>query len=340
MSLRAAIEARCNALWYAEAPPPATLRPLAALYGRIADRRAVRQRAAVEALPLPVVVVGNITAGGAGKTPLCIELVERARARGLRPGVVSRGYGRAGAAPALVRADSDPGAVGDEPLLIARRTGAPVCVARDRRQAVQQLAERGDVDFVIADDGLQHYRMPRVAELCVVDGRRGLGNGWRLPAGPLREPEARLAACDLVAVNGSGERGEALRAAHNGARFDLVLDEALAMADDRHVPLSAFNGQRVHATAGIGDPERFFTALREAGLDVVTHPLADHEAVPDAVLAAAGDSPLLMTEKDAVKLPPERVAGRTCFAVAARLQWAGDGAARIDGLLTRIALRA
>lgn len=340
MSLRAAIEARANALWYDEGPPPAALRALSSLYGRIADRRAAGQRAAAQPLPLPVLVVGNITAGGAGKTPLCIELVERARARGLRPGVVSRGYGRAGGDPVFVSADSDPAAVGDEPLLIARRTGAPVCVARDRCRAVQQLAARGDVDFVISDDGLQHYRMPRVAEICVVDGRRGLGNGWRLPAGPLREPEARLAACDLVAINGAGARGEALRAAHNGARFELVLDEARALSDNRSVALSAFAGRRVHAAAGIGDPERFFAALRAAGLELVPHHLADHERVPDAVLAAAGDAPLLMTEKDAVKLPAERVAGRACFAVAARLQWASDGAARIDGLLTRITLRA
>lgn len=340
MSLRATIEARANALWYGESPPPLALRPLSALYGRIADRRAVRQREAAQALPLPVIVVGNITAGGAGKTPLCIELVERARARGLRPGIISRGYGRAGAAPVFVRADSDPGAVGDEPLLIARRTGAPVCVARDRRRAVEQLAERGEVDLVIADDGLQHYRMPRAAELCVVDGRRGLGNGWRLPAGPLREPEARLAACDLVAVNGAGGRGEGLRAAHNGARFDLILDEARALSGGQCVPLSAFAGQRVHAVAGIGDPERFFAALRAAGIEVVAHPLGDHEVVPDAVFAAAADAPLLMTEKDAVKLSPERAGGRACYVVAARLQWAGDGAARIDGLLTRIALGA
>lgn len=338
MSLRAAIEARCNRLWYADDPPPRALRPLAALYARIADRRAVRERTRAGASPLPVIVVGNITAGGAGKTPLCIELVERARANGLRAGVVSRGYGRAGAAPRMVATDSPAQEVGDEPLLIARRTGAPVCVARERRRAVQALAARGDVDLVIADDGLQHYRMPRVAEICVLDGRRGLGNGCRIPAGPLREPEARLAGCDLVAINGDGPRGEALRAAHNGARFDLLLDEALALTDGARTPLAAFAGQQVHAAAGIGDPERFFAALRAAGLEVIAHPLADHETVPDAVLAAAGDAPLLMTEKDAVKLPPERFADHSCFAVAARLQWAGDGAARIDGLLTRVAL--
>lgn len=335
--MRAAIEARCNALWYADAPPPRTLRPLATLYARIADSRAARQRSEAAALPLPVLVVGNITTGGAGKTPLCIDLVERAQAIGLRVGVVSRGYGRASDAPRLLDHASTADEVGDEPLLIARRTQVPVCVARDRRAAVLRLAEEGTLDLVIADDGLQHYRMPRSAEICVIDGRRGLGNGWRLPAGPLREPAERLDHCDLVVANGDGARGETLRAAHDGLRFRLAVDSAVALDGSAPLPLESLRGQRVHAVAGIADPERFFATLRAAGLEVVGHSPGDHQRVPDALFAAAGDAPLLMTEKDAVKLAPHRRATPRAYVVAARLQWEGEGAAAIDALLTRIA---
>lgn len=334
MTWRARLEGALNARWYSDATPPVWLRPLARVYGAIADRRAQRHRAHTQSLPLPVVVVGNLTNGGAGKTPVTIALVEAARRNGWRVGVVSRGYGASVMAPILIAEDTPAKVVGDEPLLIARRTGAPVCVSRDRSSAVRHLAEAHALDLVIADDGLQHYRMPRAAEICVVDGMRGLGNGWRLPAGPLREPEARLAHCDLVAVNGPGVAGEALAATWDALRFDLSLDVAVRLHDGEQTPLSAFQGQTVHAVAGIANPARFFDGLRGQGLVVVEHPLGDHEAVPANLLALAEHTPLLMTEKDAVKLSAP--VGSHGHVVPVTLHWQGNGAERVDALLRRI----
>ncbi|WP_420426833.1 tetraacyldisaccharide 4'-kinase [Algiphilus sp.] len=338
MTLRARIEGALNARWYSEQPPPLWLRPLSRLYGRVADQRAQRHRAEAASLPLPVIVVGNLTSGGAGKTPVTIALVEAAQAMGLRVGVVSRGYGARVRAPLQVDSTTSARTVGDEPILIARRTGAPVCVSRDRSQAVRTLAAVHDLDVVIADDGLQHYRMPRTAEICVVDGSRGLGNGWRLPAGPLREPEARLAHCDLVVVNGGGAAGEALARTWDALHCELSLDQAVHLRDGHARPLTDFRGGRVFATAGIAHPARFFDALRGLGLDIEDHPLGDHEAVPEAILALAEQAPLLMTEKDAVKLAPP---GRAqCYAVPVTLRWRDAGAARLDTLIRRVAERA
>ncbi|MHA7834673.1 MAG: tetraacyldisaccharide 4'-kinase, partial [Algiphilus sp.] len=174
MTLRARLEGALNARWYSDQPPAHWLRPLSRLYGRIADQRARRDRAEAAPLPVPVIVVGNLTSGGAGKTPVTIALVEAAQAKGLRVGVVSRGYGAAVKTPLQVDSTTSARTVGDEPLLIARRTGAPVCVSRERSHAVRSLTADYDLDVVIADDGLQHYRMPRSAEICVVDGSRGL----------------------------------------------------------------------------------------------------------------------------------------------------------------------
>jgi len=334
VTLRAKLEGALNARWYSDDRPSPWLRPLARLYGAVADRRGRQHRAQAHDLPIPVVVVGNLTSGGAGKTPVTIALVEAARRQGWRVGVVSRGYGVSVRAPVLITADTPAQAVGDEPLLIARRTGAPVCVSRDRSRAVRQLAEAHALDLVVADDGLQHYRMPRAAELCVVDGARGLGNGWRVPAGPLREPEARLAHCDLVAVNGPGAAGEALAATWDALRFDLSLGAAVRLHDGQSVELSAFKGQPVHAVAGIANPARFFDALRGHGLEVIEHPLGDHEAVPSSLLALAEQAPLLMTEKDAVKLSAP--VGSHGHVVPVTLQWQGNGGERVDALLRRV----
>lgn len=334
MTWRARLEGALNARWYSEDVPPLWLRPLARIYGAVADRRGQRHRAHAQSLPVPVVVVGNLTSGGAGKTPVTIALVEAARRHGWRVGVVSRGYGAKVTVPVLIAEDTPAQAVGDEPLLIAQRTGAPVCVSPDRNSAVRHLAEAHALDLVIADDGLQHYRMPRAAEICVVDGMRGLGNGWRLPAGPLREPEARLAHCDLVAVNGPGAAGEALAATWDALRFDLSLDVAVRLDDGQQMPLSTFRGQTVHAVAGIANPARFFDALRGQGLLVVEHPLGDHEPVPGELLALAEHTPLLMTEKDAVKLSAP--CGTHCHVVPVTLRWQGNGAERVDAVLRRI----
>lgn len=287
--------------WYSAESPPLVLRPLAALYGRVADRIGASKRAQAVRLPVPVVVVGNISVGGTGKTPVTLWLVEQARALGFRPGVISRGYGgRAAAYPLRVTASTDPAECGDEPALIARRSSVPVAVAPDRVAAARLLIEQDRVDLLIADDGLQHYRLARDLEFCVIDGARGLGNGARLPAGPLREPAARLAGVDAVIVNGPLH---AALPAHGRPQLTMQLgiDRAQALDSGELRPLSAFSGQTVHAVAGIGHPQRFFDAQTAAGLVVIPQPFPDHHRFVAADLAFGDAAPVLMTEKDAVK---------------------------------------
>jgi len=245
--------------------------------------------------PCPVIVVGNLTVGGSGKTPLVLWLAQWLRGQGWRPGIVSRGYG--GCArhwPQQVRPDSDPRVVGDEAVLLARQGGCPVCVGPDRGAAVEALLTYTDCDIVIADDGLQHYALARDIEIVVIDGQGGFGNGLMLPAGPLREPVSRLRSVDLVVSNGERRSGaHAMRMRPTGA---------VALNDERQVhPLEDWRGRRVRAIAGIGRPERFFDMLRRQGLLVEAVAFPDHHEFSVADLAFDDDLPLLMTEKDAVK---------------------------------------
>jgi tetraacyldisaccharide 4'-kinase len=288
--------------WYADAPVPLAARALAGLYGAAAGlrrdlyRRGVLRRQRVAA---PVVVVGNLVAGGSGKTPLTIALVERLRAAGWTPGVASRGYGRADAGtPRWVEAGTDPALGGDEPVLVATRTGARVRVDRDRVAAARALLAEG-CDIVVCDDGLQHYRLERDLEIEVIDGRRRYGNGRLLPAGPLREPPARGEGCDFRVLN----VGEATDLAAGFGEWPMWFEAGPArpMRGGRPKPLSAFAGQRVHAVAGIGDPERFFAMLRGHGIAVVPHAFGDHHAYTAEDLRFGSDLPVLLTEKDAVK---------------------------------------
>ena len=285
-------------VWYSGGRGSGLLLPLTWVYrSAIAVRRWLYRHgiAPVVELSVPVVVVGNLTVGGTGKTPLVLYLARALTMAGRRPGIVSRGYGgKAGRWPQRVSADSDPAAVGDEPVLLARRSGCPVAVDPDRVAAARLLLEEG-VDVILADDGLQHYRLGRGAELAIVDGQRGLGNGRCLPAGPLREPPARLDEVTAVVVHGPGwERPGALR-------MDLAAGDAHSIASEERRPLSAFAGRPVHAIAGIGHPERFFRTLAEAGLEVIPHPMADHAPLGPGDLAFDDGLPVLMTEKDAVK---------------------------------------
>jgi tetraacyldisaccharide 4'-kinase len=323
--------------WYdAERPPPVCLRPLAAAFSSIAAARRARQRAAAEALPVPVIVVGNISVGGTGKTPFVTWLVRELLDLGWKPGIVSRGYGgHAPRYPWPVTADSKAAEVGDEPLLLARRCAVPVVVAPDRRAAALQLLACGTVDVVVADDGLQHYRLPRDLEFCVVDGRRGLGNGALLPAGPLREPPARLTTVDCVVVNGAGWRPEP---GVPGVCMHLHLGEAVSLqAPARRQPLSALAGRRVHAFAGIGRPQRFFDALEEQGLRVQPHERPDHHRYTAADFAGLDPAPLLMTEKDAVKCAGLVPADSWMVPVDAVLT--AEDAARVRELLARLRRR-
>jgi tetraacyldisaccharide 4'-kinase len=282
--------------WYSGARPWPGLRALEWLYAAAVRRRVGRfndGREPVEELAVPVVVVGNITVGGTGKTPLTIALVRALCERGWRPGVVSRGYGGENDKPQLLDASSDPARVGDEPCLI-HRTGVPVAVGRDRPAAARLLIADG-CDLVLADDGLQHYRLARDIEICVIDGVRRFGNGHLLPAGPLREPLERLSRVDFRVCNG-GEPGV------GEVPMRLSGDAAVGLRDPSlRCALDAFAGRAVHAVAAIGHPQRFFASLRAHGIDPLEHPFADHHPfVPDDL--AFGDGlPVLMTDKDAVK---------------------------------------
>lgn len=259
-----------------------------------------RRRAKTLRLPVPVVVVGNITVGGAGKTPLTLWLAAALREHGLRPGIVSRGYGGDTAVPRPVKPDSRPAEVGDEPILLARRSGVPVWVGRDRAATGQALlAAQPEVNILLCDDGLQHYRLGRDVDLAVFDGR-GAGNGWRLPLGPLREPLARLATVDAVICNGAPDE----RLPQAVPRFAMrLLPAAFWRLDDTSQRCTATDlaGKKLHAMAGIGDPGRFFRTLEGLGLCFESHPFPDHHAYVAADLAFARDGILLMTEKDAVK---------------------------------------
>ncbi len=288
--------------WYGDAPVPLHARALSGLFALGARvRRDLYRRGLLRAqrVPRPVIVVGNLVAGGSGKTPLTIALVERLRAAGWNPGIASRGYGRSDAATARwVEPGTDPALGGDEPVLLAKRTGARVRVDRDRVAAAQALVAEG-CDVVVCDDGLQHYRLARDIEIEVIDGRRRYGNGRLLPAGPLREPPARGDSCDFRVLNVGVETD--LAAGFGEWPMWFEPGPAQPMAGGRPVPLSAFAGQRVHAVAGIGEPERFFSMLRGQGIAVVPHAFADHHRYSADDLRFGSDLPVLLTEKDAVK---------------------------------------
>jgi tetraacyldisaccharide 4'-kinase len=242
--------------------------------------------------PVPVVVVGGITAGGAGKTPLVLWLVTELARRGKRPGVVSRGYGGEFEGVREVNPDDRASTVGDEPLLIRRRGACPVFVGRRRADAARALLSKHDCDVIVCDDGLQHYGLARDVEIAVVD-RRGAMNGWPLPAGPLREPASRLAEVDAVVANGwSGSAGFRMTVA--GARFERLNDPT------RTCTPADLAGQRLHAVAGIGEPQRFFDYLTGLGLEFAAHGFPDHHRYAAGELDFDGDA-ILTTEKDAVK---------------------------------------
>ncbi|WP_058835004.1 tetraacyldisaccharide 4'-kinase [Luteimonas abyssi] len=288
--------------WFDGAASPWWARLLARVYGaaialrRGLYRRGLRRRIAVD---VPVIVIGNLIAGGSGKTPLTIALVERLREAGFTPGVASRGYGREqGDGAQWVDAGTPVARAGDEPLLIARRTGVRVRVDRDRAAAARALAAAG-CDVVVCDDGLQHYRLRRDLEIEVIDGRRGYGNGRLIPAGPLREPETRAAEVDFRVLNTGADAPD--DAGFGQWPMRLSTQRALPLVGVRAIGLSAFSGRRVHAVAGIGDPERFFASLRAHGIAVVPHAFPDHHRFVTEDLQFGSDLPVLMTEKDAVK---------------------------------------
>jgi tetraacyldisaccharide 4'-kinase len=286
-------------IWYGGSPLAWLLQPAAWLFGiGVSTRRRLYHTGWLrrERLPVPVIAVGNITVGGAGKTPIVDWLVRRLCAEGVRPGIVSRGFGgRSHRTPVRVTPDSLAEEVGDEPLLLARRTGVPVAVCVHRVLAARMLVDAG-VDAIVADDGMQHYALYRDLEIIVLDGERQLGNGRLLPAGPLREPPARLRDAAIVLANGGSPDLP-------WPRFVLELSDAIPLAGGEPKPLVAFAARPAWAVAGIGNPGRFHAELRRRGIEVHAADVADHGWVDVTRLRRQHAWPVLMTEKDAVKYP-------------------------------------
>lgn len=288
---------RIERIWYGRSALAWLLWPLSVVFGVVTALRRAAYRAGLfrsQRFPVPVIVVGNINVGGTGKTPLVIWLADHLQQRGLAPGIVSRGYGgQARHWPQQVRPDSDPATVGDEAVVLAARTGCPMCVGPDRPAAVAALLQHTTANVVICDDGMQHYALARDLEIAVIDGERRFGNGFLLPAGPLREPIRRLQDVDLIIANGKGRRGE-----YSMKLFQPVLQ---SLDDSRRQAISELYGQRVHALAGLGNPARFFDLLRRHGLEIDAHAFPDHHPLQAEDLRFSDSQPVLMTEKDAVK---------------------------------------
>lgn len=287
--------------WYQGSSWLALLKPLSALFRwQAVKRRAAYQRGDKVAwrAPVPVVVVGNITVGGVGKTPLVAGLVEALAEEGYKPGIVSRGYGaKAPHYPFSVTAESDAGQSGDEPLLLAQRTGCPVVIDPDRASAAQYLLHQFDCNVIVSDDGLQHYALARDIEIAVIDGQRGLGNGLCLPAGPLREPPARLESVDFVVVNGEGFKQQP-----DVCHMQLKPEQLINLKSGERLPADALTAADfVHAVAGIGNPGRFFNALKTLGYKVQPHEFDDHYRFTAADIRFDDQLAVIMTEKDAVK---------------------------------------
>lgn len=286
--------------WYRTGPWQLVLLPVSALFWLLSMLRRMAYRCgwfAVQDLPVAVVVVGNVSVGGTGKTPLVLWLARFLQQHGFRPGIVSRGYGGRSGKPRQVDIADDADLSGDDPLLLARQCGCPVWTGRDRVMAGRALLDaHPECNVIISDDGLQHYRLARDVEIAVVDGVRLLGNGLLLPAGPLREGRWRLRQVDAVVMNGAGDVPGV-----NAFRMSLRGAEFRNMKSGAKLDASGFRGKRLHAAAGIGYPQRFFEHLRGLGLDVVAHPFPDHHMYRPEDFDWPDAEAILMTEKDAVK---------------------------------------
>lgn len=303
--MRARMHDLLQRIWYGDSAARWLLLPFSALYWCVITVRRGLYRFGVfrqQSVGVPVIVVGNLTAGGTGKTPTTIWLAAALREKGFVPGIVSRGYGGSRSRAAMrVDGASDPAIVGDEPVLLARNSGCLVAVADRRVDGASMLLEDG-ADLIIADDGLQHLGLARDYEICVVDGARWLGNGLLLPAGPLRETPSRLARVDQILVNGRlGTRGETANE-QNAIEFQLVARDVRRLNASLTRPIQRFAGTTVHGVAAIGNPARFFDMLRSHDIQVIEHEYPDHAYIDLAMLTFDDQFPVLMTEKDAVKL--------------------------------------
>lgn len=306
--MRARVASWLNGIWYSDRRPPSPLRAAESLYRQVVESRLERP---VERPPAPVIVVGNLVVGGSGKTPVVAALANALARAGRRVGIITRGYGGAtGRRPRRITRDSDAALAGDEALELARATDAAVWTCVRRRTAMEAALADG-ADVVICDDGLQHARLPRSFEICVVDGRRGFGNGRLLPAGPLRQSTDRIASVDCVLIKQplSGPPADGLP---DGAFFPLEHGELVALDGNTAAPEP---GSRIDAVAGIADPESFFRDLETLGFHVRRHPLPDHQPIDREWLAAL-PGPVLLTAKDSMRL--DGAPGRDVFVLPVR----------------------
>ncbi len=292
-------------VWYEGGTGYWPLLPLSGLYWLIIKSRRLLFVCGVlksKNVGVPVIVVGNITAGGTGKTPVSVWLARSLTERGFKPGIVSRGYGGSkSSSPMRVDAASDPAVVGDEPVLLAKRSGCPVAVDSDRVRAAGMLVDDG-ADLIISDDGLQHCRLARSYEICVIDGTRWLGNRLILPAGPLRETASRLLDVDQILVNGRLRDESETATEQNAIGFGLVASEVCRLNGSLTRLIERFADTTVHGVAAIGNPQRFFDLLRAQGMQVIEHAYPDHAVIDPADLKFDDQFDILMTEKDAVKM--------------------------------------
>jgi tetraacyldisaccharide 4'-kinase len=319
---------RLDYYWYTRSPWLLLLTPVSLVFRVAVWLRRLAYRSGLarsHRVAVPVIVVGNITVGGTGKTPLVAWLAGYLQSKGYRPGIIARGYGgRATRWPQQVRPDSDPNIVGDEAVLLAGITQCPMAVAPNRVAAARALIEHSNCNVIISDDGLQHYALQRDVEIAVIDGIRRFGTGFSLPAGPLREPVKRLQEVDLVVVNGLGSGLE--------HRMRMLPGKACNLKDRaRSQELSGFRGQAVHAVAGIGNPERFFQTLQQAGMRVQGHAFPDHHRFTPADIGFGDGKPVLMTEKDAVKC--RHFASENDWFVPVRVELPAEFCIQLDALL-------
>lgn len=285
-------------IWYTKQPLGLILLPLSWLYTLIIILRRLAYQSgliAVNQIDAPVIIVGNISVGGTGKTPLVIWLAEYFKSKGLKPGIISRGYGgKFSGKTQQVRPDSNPLLVGDEPVLIAKRTNCPVAIAVQRRRAAEELILHCDCNLILCDDGMQHYSLGRDIEIAVIDGQRRFGNGHCLPAGPLREPKSRLKSVDFVVSKYIAGRHE--------YKMEYSYGDLVSLTDPtRTIPVSSLNGQSVHAIAGIGNSNRYYSYLRNQKLQIITHEFPDHYPFTEEDVKFNDGLQVVMTEKDAVK---------------------------------------
>ena len=317
--------------WYCISPLHILLWPISLLFRVVSSIR--RQLYAVDILhrfklPVPVIVIGNITVGGTGKTPFTLWLAQQLLDEGLHPGIISRGYTKTKKqrpdAPHCVQINDSPDIVGDEPLLMVQRDLCPVWIGRNRVAVAQALLQaHPECDVILSDDGLQHYRLQRDIEIAMVDGSRGFGNGLLLPAGPLREPVSRLKSIDFVVINGGKAADGEYAMRLVGSSFYNLLNPNITLS------ANAFSGQNVHAIAGIGHPERFFSHLKQLGITAETHAFPDHHSYAESDIGFKDADAILMTEKDAVK----------CALFATEQCWVFRVDAEIDPALAQLIIK-